>query len=244
MSHLVLVRHGESRWNNANKFTGWVDVPLSEVGIQEAILLSKKLQKMKFDVAFTSKLSRAQMTLILILSEQKRTGIFIHEEAEHKMWKIQSNRLREEDIPIYTTYLLNERYYGILQGMDKDVARKKYGKKQVHEWRRSYTATPPMGESLQDTYHRAVPYFEEKIIEELKKKKNVIVCAHGNTLRAVLKYIENIPDEDIPNLSISTAQPIIYKYTRGKFKLDNHGFEFSFNRPIYWEAPQAEKDNR
>lgn len=242
MNYLIFVRHGESRWNLSNKFTGWVDVPLSGYGIQEAIDAAMKLNYIKIDVAFTSELERAQETLLIILARQQRTGIFIHEQKKDNKWHVYSNRFGEDDIPIYYSHKLNERYYGTLQGVDKDVARTKYGERSVYSWRRDFKSTPPEGESLKDTYNRAVPYFKEKIIPEVEKNKNVIVSTHGNTLRALLKHIEGISDEKISLLEVPTAEPIIYKRSKGKLYLISQ--ELSFNRPIYWAKPKGEKDNR
>lgn len=241
MGYLVLVRHGESRWNASNKFTGWVDVPLSATGVLEAQIASQKLSHLSVDVAFTSKLIRAQATLLVILADQQRTGIFIHED-EGTRWHVKSSRLGKQDIPVYMDMALNERYYGELQGMDKERARKKYGKKNVFKWRRSYDQTPPLGESLMDMYHRVTPYFKKRVMGEVRKNKNVVVATHGNTLRAIIKYIEKISDENIPYLEVQTAKPIIYLYTKGKLKRKSD--KFSFERPIYWNGPENSKRRR
>jgi 2,3-bisphosphoglycerate-dependent phosphoglycerate mutase len=241
MNYLVLVRHGESRWNIANKFTGWVDVPLSERGVQEAVTAAKSLDDLNLEVAFSSKLERAQATLLIILSSQDQTGIFIHEEEKGNKWQINSNKLGNNDIPVYSNSALNERYYGELQGVDKNKARKKYGEKKVFGWRRGYSNTPPMGESLKDVYHRVVPYFKTRVMKEIKAKKNVIVSAHGNSLRAMIKHIDDISDEDIPHLELPTGTPIIYEYSRGKLRRKDDGF--TFDRPIYWTGPKNGNKN-
>ncbi len=233
MSYLLLVRHGESRWNLANKFTGWVDVPLSEVGVHEGLLTASKVKDLDIDVAFASHLIRAQATLLLILSEQDRTGIFLHED-EHKWMRFQAN-MKKHDIPVHTSPLLNERYYGLLQGLDKGQAAKKFGYKKVYGWRRSWDGRPPRGESLKDVYKRVLPYFKSKILTEVKKGKNVLVVAHGNSLRAIIKYLESISDEEIANLELAPAQPFIYKWAQGKLKRAHNGL--SFDRPVYWEPP-------
>ncbi len=239
MSYLILVRHGESRWNLMNKFTGWVDVPLSKTGIREAEKTAKALEKVKIDVAFTSKLVRAQETLLIILAKQKKTGIFIHKSRLRKLWsKHLGEELEDEEIPIYSSEKINERYYGALQGLNKDFARKKWGAEKVHEWRRSYTIRPPKGESLKDVYKRAIPYFKSKIMKSVKANQNVIVSAHGNSLRAIIKYIENISDEKIPELELKTGKPIIYQFKEGKLvKTNKHGF----NRPITWKNTKKRK---
>ena len=184
MNYLILVRHGESRWNLANKFTGWVDVPLSEKGIEEAIQCGDRLENLELDIAFASKLERSQATLLLILAQQYFTGYFVHEEKSKFKKRYTSENFSKDDIPIYTNEALNERYYGQLQGVNKAAAKKKYGEKQVLAWRRHYQDRPPGGESLKDTYQRAVPYFRNKVMPFIKNKRNVIVSAHGNTLRA------------------------------------------------------------
>lgn len=231
MSYLILTRHGESRWNLVNKFTGWVDIPLSPKGIKEALSAAKHLQGLKLDIAFTSELERAQETLLLILSQQNKTGIFLHDSPQRKKWSKHKSEDKDE-IPIYSSDLINERYYGRLQGLNKDDTRKKFGDAKVHLWRRSFDVPPPGGESLKDTCDRAIPYFKKKIMPHVKKGKNVIISAHGNSLRAIIKHIESISDEDIPSLELPTGKPIIYRYVRGKLKKLNH--VHSFERPIEW----------
>lgn len=234
MNYLVLLRHGQSRWNLANKFTGWVDVPLSASGVRHAMETAEKLKKWKMDIAFTSELTRAQETLLILLSHQDRTGIFLHEGREKEKWTVHSNQLNFDDLPIYATYLLNERYYGELQGMDKIEAKTKYGEKQVFKWRRGYYDRPPEGESLKDVYERVVPYFEESIMKEMKKGKNVLVSAHGNSLRAIIKHIEGVSDKEIAYLELPTAEPIIYGFFRDELIKEEK--PFSFNRPLYWHS--------
>ncbi|WP_298682995.1 2,3-bisphosphoglycerate-dependent phosphoglycerate mutase [uncultured Methanomethylovorans sp.] len=221
MSVLVLVRHGESRWNLENRFAGWVDVPLSEKGIMEAIDCAKYLQPFEFDVAFTSKLTRAQTTLMLILPYQKKTGIFLHDDEKGDEWSLHPMRVDESEMPIYSSEALNERYYGKLQGQNKQQAREVYGEEQVFIWRRSFDIAPPNGESLKDTYERTIPYFKDNILPFLEMGKNVIVVAHGNSLRSVVKYIENISDEDIPKFELNTGDPVIYDHKMGKFTKRN-----------------------
>jgi 2,3-bisphosphoglycerate-dependent phosphoglycerate mutase len=233
MGYLILVRHGESRWNLANRFTGWVDVPLSEKGIKEALIAAKNLQGLHLDIAFTSKLTRAQETLLLILAKQDYTGIFLHEEKKHREWGAHKKLLDQGEIPIHAHDALNERYYGKLQGLNKDAARKKFGQEKVHQWRRSFDIKPPGGECLKDTCKRVLPYFKKVIIPEVKKQKNVIVAAHGNSLRAIMKHLDNISDENIPHLELPTGKPIVYKYERGKLIKENH--THSFDRPLEWK---------
>jgi len=231
MTYLILVRHGESRWNLDNKFTGWVDIPLSSNGIKEALISSKNIDYYHIDKAYTSKLVRAQETLLLILANQEYTGVFLHSDKKKEKWYNHPKKLEANEIPIIASEKLNERCYGKLQGMNKDLARKKYGKDKVFIWRRSYDIPPPGGESLKDTFKRTVPYFKKEILPSLKKG-NILVCAHGNSLRSIIKYIENISDEEITHLELPTGVPIIFEYKRGKLtRKDN----FNYNRPINWK---------
>jgi 2,3-bisphosphoglycerate-dependent phosphoglycerate mutase len=236
MSYLILIRHGQSRWNLDNKFTGWVDVPLSRLGVKEAVLNARELEKIKINVAFTSELSRAQETLLIILSSQDRTGIFLHESRKDGDHSRYATKMNSAEIPIYSSPALNERYYGRLQGMDKAEARKKYGEKKVMAWRRSFRGRPPGGDSLEDVYRKVIPYFHQEIMPWLKNKKNVIISSHGNTLRAIIKHLENISDDDIAHLESSNGRPVIYRFNRGK--IERAKGELSFQRKIYWRAPK------
>lgn len=236
MGYLILVRHGESRWNIANKFTGWVDVPLSEVGINEALIAAKKLEGLRFDLAFTSKLERAQETLLLILARQDCTGVFLHDTGKRRLWS--KHTVEESEIPIYSDEALNERYYGKLQGRNKQRMREEFGKEQVHKWRRSWDIRPPGGEALKDTYERTMPYFRNRIMPHVRKGKNVIVSAHGNSLRAIIKWLDRISDEQIPHLELPTGEPIIYQWKRGKLRKEK---PHAFTRPVHWEPPRHQK---
>lgn len=231
MSYLVLVRHGESRWNTRNRFTGWVDVPLSQNGMKEAMNIASGMKKLKLDVAYTSHLERAHMTLLTILAEQHRTGIFIHDHSHGGFEYAFKNG--SDELPIYPTWLLNERHYGVLQGMDKHQAAKKFGLQKVLEWRRGFHARPPHGESLEDVYLRAVPYFERVIMPEIRKPKNVLIVAHGNALRAIIKHLENISDDRIAQLELKPGQPFVYSFERGALKKTFRGH--TFDRPLDWE---------
>lgn len=211
---LILLRHGESVWNKENRFTGWTDVDLSSKGVEEAINAGKimKNNNITFNVAFSSVLLRAKRTLELVLKEMN------------------------VNVPIYYSYRLNERHYGALQGLNKDETRKKYGEEQVHIWRRSYDVRPPMltiddprypgndplykdlskdelplTECLKDTLERVLPYYNNEIKNHLLKGENVLIVAHGNSIRSIIKYIENISDEDIMNVEIPTGVPYIYE---------------------------------
>lgn len=230
MSYLILVRHGESRWNQENLFTGWVDVPLSKKGINEALQCAKKLEDLSIDIAFTSSLTRAQETLLLILGHQRRTGIFIHQ-SKKKLWNTPKHQYSPNEIPVHTSDLLNERHYGTLQGKNKQAARKAFGEQQVFTWRRSWDIRPPQGESLKDTYNRAVPYFAKTVMPHIRKGKNVIITAHGNSLRAIIKYIENIDNDKIPLLELPTGKPIVYTWYGKHF---DSSLAHTFDRPAKW----------
>jgi len=232
MGYLILVRHGESRWNKLNRFTGWVDVSLSKEGIHEALACANELKDLRIHLAYTSNLRRAQETLLIVLAQQYLTGIFCHASDRNSRKYHFSGEFEKNEIPIHATHYLNERYYGALQGMSKTGARKKYGYEKVVAWRRSFKTRPPKGESLKDVYARAVPYFQRNILSKVVKN-NIIISGHGNTLRTIIKYIENISDTDIPHLELPYGQPIIYKYTNKK--LARIDFTLSFNRPIVWK---------
>jgi len=187
---LVLVRHGESEWNKLNLFTGWRDPDLTEKGIDEARKAGELLKKdgYAFDIAFTSALTRAQHTLSLILDE-----------------------LGQRTIPIVENQALNERDYGDLSGLNKDDARAKWGEEQVHIWRRSYDIPPPGGESLKDTAARVLPYYEAEIFPQVKAGRNVIVAAHGNSLRALIMKLDGLSTEEILKLNLATGEPYVYR---------------------------------
>lgn len=212
---LVLVRHGQSEWNAKNLFTGWVDVDLTDKGVEEAKSAGKKIKEegIQFDKAYTSVLKRALKTCFHILDQ-----------------------LDQLYVPVEKSWRLNERHYGGLTGLDKAETAKKYGEEQVHIWRRSYNVSPPemtdkelkfvsedprykdlisrqipRTENLEITLERALPYFEENIIPQIRNENNVLIAAHGNSLRAITKYIEEISDEDILKVEIATGVPIIYE---------------------------------
>lgn len=215
MSKLVLIRHGESIWNKENRFTGWTDVPLSEKGVQEAQAAGKLLKgyQFHFDVAFTSVLKRATDTLQYVLEAL------------------------DETVPVFSSWKLNERHYGALQGLNKDETKEKYGEEQVHLWRRSVDVRPPaltkederfpgndlkyrdvdsdllpVTENLVDTLKRVLSYYNEEIRPQLLEGKDVLIVAHGNSLRALIQHLENISNEDIMNLEIPTGKPYVYEF--------------------------------
>lgn len=219
-SKLILMRHGQSLWNKLNIFTGWVDVPLSQEGIEEAIKGGEKIKDIPIDVIFTSALIRAHMTLFLAMLKHssKKTPVFQHKEGNMKNWgKIYDEKLAKEIIPIYYSWHLNERMYGELQGKNKVEIAKQFGEEQFKLWRRSYDVAPPNGESLKMTAERTLPYFKKEIIPFLEKGKNVFVSAHGNSLRSIVMYLDNLSAEEVVKLEIPTGDPLIYLYDNGKW---------------------------
>lgn len=214
MPQLVLLRHGASLWNDLNLFTGWVDVPLSKKGINEAIQAGRKLQDFTPDVIFTSTLIRAQTTMVLVMAENKtsKVPVVLHSgDGKLEEWsKIYDKKTLETLIPTYEAWQLNERMYGELQGLNKDEARARFGKDQVHIWRRSFDVPPPGGESLKICAERTLPYYREKIVPKLRDGKNVLVVAHGNSLRSIIMSIEGLSEEAVLNLELATGDPVIY----------------------------------
>jgi len=199
-SNLVLVRHGQSEWNKKNLFTGWKDPKLTDLGIEEAIKAGKllKTKEMKFDIMFTSDLFRAQETGRLILEN-----------------------MNQLDIPVVKNQSLNERNYGDLAGLNKDDAREKWGEEQVHIWRRSFDIPPPGGESLKDTAERVLPYFHSEILPKVEEGLDVLVAAHGNSLRALVMELEGISSDEIVKLEIATGDPLTYELSEGKITRTN-----------------------
>ena len=187
MSKLVLIRHGQSLWNLENRFTGWVDVPLTEQGENEAQRAGKLLAGQSFDVAYTSALTRAQRTLQIVLETMGT------------------------QIPVIRDQALNERHYGDLQGLNKDELRKQFGEDQVKIWRRSYDTPPPNGEALKDTADRTLPFFERCIMGDIRQGKNVLVVAHGNSNRSIVMKLDNLSKEEVLELNLETGIPLVYE---------------------------------
>lgn len=212
---LVIMRHGQSLWNMTNQFTGWSDVELSDNGVAEAVKAGNnlKLNNFDFDICYTSYLKRAIKTLNIVLEQMD------------KQW-----------LNVIKDWHLNERHYGALQGLNKDETKKQYGEEQVFIWRRSYNVAPPkldesdlrnpakdvkykavspsdlpLGESLEDTYNRVIPFFLSEIKPKLEMDKNVLIVAHGNSLRALVKYLEKLSDEEITKVNIPTGVPLVYE---------------------------------
>ncbi|MBU6383045.1 MAG: 2,3-bisphosphoglycerate-dependent phosphoglycerate mutase [Verrucomicrobia bacterium] len=218
---LILLRHGQSAWNKANLFTGWVDIPMSEEGIQECMKAGKKIADVPIDVIFTSSLIRAQMTVPLALLHHKsgKIPVFLHPgQGRVEEWGgVYSEEAQKQLIPVYQSWELNERMYGRLQGLNKAETAQKYGAEQVHIWRRSYDVKPPEGESLKMTAERTLPYFKKNIVPYLEKGKTVLIAAHGNSLRSIAMYIENLSQEEVVALELPTGEPRLYTFDRGRY---------------------------
>jgi len=217
---LILLRHGESMWNKKNLFTGWVDVPLSEKGIQEALGAGHRLCQLPIDIVYCSTLVRSIMTAMLAMAVRPdgKTPVIMHEKGKLNRWgEIYSEAALKGMIPVYCASELNERMYGKLQGLNKRETMDAYGEEQVKLWRRSFRTRPPSGESLEMTTKRTIPYFEKEILPKIQENKNVLISAHGNSLRACVKYIENLSDDEVVTLEIATGDPIVYEWLQGKF---------------------------
>ncbi len=187
MPKLILVRHGQSLWNVEDRFTGWVDVPLTAKGVEEALAAGGRLKGISVDVAYTSGLQRAQRTLDLILE-----GMGV-------------------SVPIIRDPALNERHYGDLQGLNKKKTAEKFGDEQVKIWRRSYDIPPPNGESLKDTAARTLPFFERAILGDIAQGKDVLVVAHGNSNRSIVMQLDGLSEAEVLELNLGTAVPLVYE---------------------------------
>lgn len=220
-SKLILMRHGQSEWNKQNLFTGWVDIPLSVEGIQEAIKAGRKIAERPVDVIFVSSLIRAQMSAMLAMAEHKggRVPVVIHKgEGKLEEWsQIHNPHIQDNMIPVYKSWQLNERMYGMLQGLNKQETVDKYGADQVKIWRRSYDVAPPEGESLEMTAARAIPYFKEMVLPLLEQGKNVLISAHGNSLRAIIMYLLGLTKAEVLELELATGDPMVFSQSNGKW---------------------------
>ncbi|CAN6542702.1 unnamed protein product [Malus baccata var. baccata] len=218
---LILIRHGESLWNEKNLFTGCVDVPLSKKGVEEAIEAGKRISNIPVDMIYTSALIRAQMTAMLAMTQhrRKKVPVIMHNESERaRAWsQIFSEDTLKQTIPVVADWRLNERMYGELQGLNKQETADRYGKEQVHEWRRSYDIPPPNGESLEMCAQRAVAYFKDQIEPQLLAGKNVMIAAHGNSLRSIIMYLDKLTSQEVISLELSTGIPMLYISKEGKF---------------------------
>lgn len=201
MANLILIRHGQSVWNASNRFTGWTDVDLSDKGVIEAEEAGRQLSDIRIDVVHTSDLIRAQRTAKIVIQQNESSG---------------------EDVPTRYDWRLNERHYGALQGLNKAETAEKHGAEQVQIWRRSFDVPPPEGESLEMTAERTIPYFTEEILPDLESGKNVLVSAHGNSLRSIVMHIERISPDDIVSLEIPTGSPLLYRHDKnGTIRVDS-----------------------
>ena len=226
MSLLILMRHGQSMWNAAGLFTGWVDVPLSPTGIDEAREGGRAIAHLPIDEVHVSTLIRAQMTAMIALSEHSsgKTPVFQYPAEVEAGMSENETRMREwaqirgeagQDglLPVHVAWQLNERMYGDLQGLNKQATRDQYGADQVHIWRRSYDVPPPNGESLELTAGRTIPYLEKTLIPLIDSGKNVFVAAHGNSLRSIIMHLDGLSKEEVLGLEVPTGVPIVYERT-------------------------------
>ena len=230
MALLILMRHGQSMWNAAGLFTGWVDVPLTNKGIDEAIAGGRKIADYDLDEVHVSTLIRAQMTAMIALAQNnhEKTPVFqsgsaaTQEVSENEARMIEWAQINDDGrsanvLPVHVAWQLNERMYGDLQGLNKDATREQYGAEQVHIWRRSYDVPPPNGESLELTANRTIPYLEDSIIPRLSEGKNLLIAAHGNSLRSIIMRIESLTKDAVLSLEVPTGVPIIYQYQEGNW---------------------------
>ncbi len=221
MGKLILMRHGQSKWNKMNLFTGWVDVPLSVEGIREAFEGGEKIKDIPIDIIITTTLVRAQMTAFIAMSVHSsgKVPVVLHPgEGKLEEWaKIHSPEAEAQTIPVIRCWELNERMYGELQGMNKAEMAEQFGPEQIKIWRRSFDVPPPEGESLKMTAARSIPYFKDKVIPLLHKGKNVFISAHGNSLRSIIMYLDGLSEAEVLELEIPTGEPIIYSFHNNQF---------------------------
>lgn len=225
MPKLILLRHFKSQWNLENRFTGWVDVPLCKNNEESIREVAEKLARIKIDVVFTSPLIRNKISVVKALEKTEKYPIFIQEEGKMKKWGnfdgSTGSPQGENYIPVYVSEALNERYYGKLQGLNKEETMKKYGEELVHLWRRSFTVAPPEGESLAAVIKRTTPFYKSRIEKCLANGENVLVVASHNSLRALIKHIEGISDKDIINVEVPYAGLIEYEFSQKVYKKVN-----------------------
>lgn len=224
---LILLRHGQSAWNKKNLFTGWVDIPLSEEGIQECFDVGERLADTPIDCIYTSSLVRAHMTVMLVMVKHRsgKVPVFKHPGQGHlETWgEIYSQEAETNTIPVYSAWELNERMYGRLQGLNKAETAAQYGEQQVQRWRRGFGDIPPEGESLQMTAERTLPYFHQHIVPAVRRGERVLVSAHGNSLRAIVMDLEGLSGEEVAQLELPTGVPRGYGYEQGTW-VRNHSF--------------------
>ncbi|MBI1866571.1 MAG: histidine phosphatase family protein [Candidatus Staskawiczbacteria bacterium] len=213
MAKLILLRHLKSQWNEDNEFAGWVDNPLSKEGILAAKEVADKLATEKIDVVYTSPLIRNEETILRIFEQfPNKYPLFLHlDGGKMQKWGNYTD-LNQNDVPVYVSENLNERYYGKLQGLNKEEIIKQYSYKTVQLWRRGFNSKPPEGESLKNVYDRAVPFYKKYVEKDLKQGKNVLLVASHNSLRALIKYIEEIADQDIVNVELPFGALLEYEF--------------------------------
>ncbi len=217
MAKLYLQRHLKSQWNTENRFTGWVDVPVSKEGADSAKDAASLLKEEKFDIVFTSPLARNMQTTIKILRNLGKSPIFAHlDDGKMQKWGNFDGGVGE-CVLTYVSEKLNERYYGELQGLNKDEAKEQFGEEKVLLWRRSYDVAPPGGESLKDVCKRVDPFYKKYIEKDLKDGKNALVVASHNSLRAIVKYVEKVSDEKIIDVELPFGSLIKYDFEKGKY---------------------------
>jgi len=218
MATLYLLRHLKSQWNKDNRFAGWVDNPLSDEGRSQAKEIANQLVNQQVDVVYSNALIRCTETILRVYENiPGKYPLFIHTDGGGMQEWGNFEGLGQGDVPVYVSEKLNERYYGKIQGLNKDEIKKNFGEEMVQAWRRGYNDAPPGGESMKDTYDRAVPFFEKHIVKELKYGKNVLIVASHNSLRAIVKYIENIEDAAVANLELPFGSFSSYGFDNGKF---------------------------
>lgn len=220
MPKLILLRHFKSQWNLENRFTGWVDIPLIKEREEKDKETLKRIAGFNFEVVYTSPLIRNLETVLEIFEEiSQKYPIFRHFQGKMKRWaNFEESTGSKNYIPVFVSEALNERYYGKLQGLDKEEAIKKYGKDLVHKWRRSFDIAPPGGEALKDVCKRTIPFYKKYIEKDLKEGKNVLIVASHNSARAIIKYIEKISDKDIINIEMPFGGFIEYEFLKGVYK--------------------------
>lgn len=218
MSKLFLLRHSKSNWNAQKRFAGWGNNPLSAEGIAQAYEIAPKIAKEKIDVMYSNGLMRCLETVTRIFEKiPDRFPVFSYVDGG-KMQEWGRYTAQPGDVPVYVTNALNERYYGDLQGVPHEEIKKQVGEEQVHLWRRSYDQRPPRGESMKDTFERVLPFFESNILKNLKEDKNVLVVASGNSLRSVVKHLENMPDAETVNFELPFGALVEYEFDGNSFK--------------------------
>jgi len=210
MPKLILLRHFKSQWNEENRFTGWVDVPVLKADFEIPIL--------DFEVAYTSPLIRNLHTVLKVFEKQEKYPIFRHFKDKMQKWGT-FEELNKDYIPVYVSEALNERYYGKLQGLNKEATMEKYGKEKVQLWRRSYDVVPPGGESLADVVKRVTPFYKKHAEKDLAEGKNVLIVASHNSARAVIKYVEKISDKDIIKVEMPFGGMLVYEFANGSYNM-------------------------